>query len=56
MSTHLNAPSCRNCHSIELQIFSNDEVGPMIVCEECGYSFAASYEHFVLSLIETKAS
>ncbi len=44
MSTHLDAPTCFACRSSDLEIITHEDFGPMFMCDECGYSWAASDE------------
>jgi len=44
MPQMLDFPTCYVCRSVDLEIISNEEFGPMTMCCECGYSWIASYE------------
>jgi len=41
MSNYLDAPTCFACRSIDLEIITHEAFGPMFMCDECGYSWAA---------------
>jgi len=44
MSNYLDAPTCFACRSIDLEIITHEAFGPMFMCDECGYSWVASFE------------
>ena len=44
MPQMLDFPTCYVCRSVDLEIISNEEFGPMTMCCECGYSWIATYE------------
>lgn len=56
MSKYLKFPTCFFCRSIELEIVSNDDLGPMTLCGECGYSWIATFEDISPNIIKTIAS
>ena len=54
MSQFIDFPTCYVCRSIELEIVTNDEFGPVTLCGECGYSWIAKFEDFEnKNLLET---
>jgi len=44
MSNYLEYPTCFACRSIDLEIVTHADFGPMFMCDECGYSWVASFE------------
>jgi hypothetical protein len=56
MSTFFDFPTCFVCRSIELEIVSNDDYGPMTLCGECGYSWIATFEDISPNIIKNIAS
>lgn len=52
----LDFPTCYVCRSIELEIITNEEFGPMTLCGECGYSWIATFEDFEAPLFRIIAS
>lgn len=56
MSTFSEFPTCFVCRSIELEIVSNDDFGPMTLCGECGYSWLATFKDISPTITETIAS
>ena len=56
MSKYLEFPNCFVCRSIELEIVSNDDFGPMTLCGECGYSWVATFEDITNTIFKTIAS
>ena len=49
-------PECQLCHSQELEIVINVEVGLVVLCDECGYSKNLNIQHRHYPFIETVAS
>ena len=56
MSTYFDFPTCFVCRSIELEIVSNDDFGPMTLCGECGYSWVATFKDISPNIIKNIAS
>ena len=56
MSVLQDFPTCYVCRSIELEILNNEDFGPMTLCNECGYSWIATFEELATPLLITKAS
>jgi hypothetical protein len=56
MSKLIDFPTCFVCRSIELEIVSNDDFGPMTLCGECGYSWIATFEDISPTIVKTIAS
>lgn len=46
MAQIIDFPSCAFCHSDELGIFLTSKNYPMIMCDQCGYTCAATIDHF----------
>ncbi|MEI8067148.1 MAG: hypothetical protein WCH42_07460 [Actinomycetes bacterium] len=53
MSKFIDYPTCFACRSIELEIVSNDEFGPMTMCGECGHSWISSFDEINSTIFET---
>jgi hypothetical protein len=56
MSNLIDFPTCYVCRSIELEIVTNDEFGPMTLCGECGYSWISKFEDFEAPILRNVAS
>ena len=56
MSSLIDFPTCYVCRSIELEIVTNDEFGPMTLCGECGYSWIAKFKDFEQPILRSVAS
>jgi hypothetical protein len=56
MPTYFDFPTCFVCRSIELEIVSNDDFGPMTLCGECGYSWIATFEDISPTIVKNIAS
>jgi hypothetical protein len=49
-------PECFLCRSQDLELVMNAEKGPMVLCDECGYSSLMSNKHLTLPTVFTIAS
>jgi len=56
MSQINELPECFLCRSQDLELVMNAENGPMVLCEECGYSSLMSNKHLTLPTVTTIAS
>jgi hypothetical protein len=56
MPAYFDFPTCFVCRSIELEIVSNDDFGPMTLCGECGYSWIATFEDLSPNIVKNIAS
>jgi uncharacterized Zn finger protein len=56
MANLFDFPTCYVCRSIEIEIITNEEFGPMTQCGECGYSWIARFEDFESPILRSIAS
>jgi uncharacterized Zn finger protein len=56
MSALHEFPTCHVCRSVNLEIVSNDEYGPITQCGECGYSWITKFEDITSTIIITISS
>jgi hypothetical protein len=56
MSKLITLPTCFVCRSEELEIVTNEEFGPITMCNTCGNAWLATYEDFDSSLLLSIAS
>ncbi len=56
MSQLIALPTCSVCRSEELEIATNEEFGPITMCNACGNAWLATYEDFDSSLLLSIAS
>ncbi|WP_190277052.1 hypothetical protein [Candidatus Planktophila versatilis] len=56
MSQINDLPECFLCRSQDLELVMNAEKGPMVLCDECGYSSLMSNKHLTLPTVFTIAS
>ena len=53
MSNFIDFPTGFVCRSVELEIVTNEEYGPMTMCGECGYSWLSSFDEINSAISET---
>ena len=53
MSHYLEYPTCFACRSIDLEMIDHESFGPMLMCDECGYSWTADERAIVSEISQT---